>query len=75
VEPMKISTKFVCLVLVFSFALSGWMNAAAENPKDIQKSCRKFVQEFYNWYLPRREKGNAQDANSVLKQRQANSKK
>jgi hypothetical protein len=47
------------------------MNAEAENPKDVQKSCRNFVQKFYNWYLPAPygEPRTGRDADAALRQR------
>ena len=45
------------------------MNAGAENPEGIKKSCRKFVQQFYSWYVPGVEQRSRQNTETVLKQR------
>ena len=39
-----------CLVLFFA---SSQTLAQVQPPQDMEASCRKFVQQFYDWYLPR----------------------
>jgi hypothetical protein len=48
---MYISRKLVCLSLLFIFAASGSLRAQESGSQDTQASCRKFVQEFYDWYV------------------------
>ena len=48
-----------CLVLFFA---SSQTLAQVQPPQDMEASCRKFVQQFYDWYLPR-----AKDEHSVIR--------
>jgi hypothetical protein len=54
---MRVSTKTVCLGLCFFLATSGSLNAQQESPQEMRKSCRSFVQGFYNWYFRKLIKG------------------
>ena len=56
-ELMRISTRSVCLGLCFFLATSGSLQAQEEKQQEIQKSCRDFVQRFYDWYLRKEVKG------------------
>ena len=54
---MKFYTKTLCLSLLFLLATSSSHRAQEKSPpniqKDILKSCRAFVQGFYDWYVPK----------------------
>jgi hypothetical protein len=41
--------------------------SVAASPQDLQKSCRDFVQGFYDWYVPKALKVNVRPADLVLK--------
>jgi hypothetical protein len=63
----KSMTKFrrtICAGVFLFLALS-W--TVAGSPPDLQKSCRDFVQGFYDWYVPKALKVNVRPANLVLK--------
>jgi len=49
---MTISKTIVCEIVFFLVATSCLLRAQGKGPDDIQKSCRNFVKEFYDWYIP-----------------------
>lgn len=64
---MRISRWIVCCGLIISMASSLY----SQKPPDMENSCRTFVQQFYDWYLPkaRTSKGRASDL--VLRRKSA----
>ena len=42
----------VCAIFSFVVATPGPLSAQGKDPDDIQKSCRNFVKQFYDWYVP-----------------------
>lgn len=56
---MKISKRIVCWSLFFFLTTSCSLHAQVKSPRDIQRSCRTFVQGFYDWYVRRTLKAEA----------------
>lgn len=52
-KSMKFSTKPLCLGLFFFLGATLSHRAQEKSPQDVQKSCGVFVQEFYDWYVPK----------------------
>ncbi len=50
---MKMSTRIVCWSLFFFLTTPCSLHAQVKSPRDIQRSCRTFVQGFYDWYVPK----------------------
>ena len=48
---MNVSHKMVGWWLCLILATAGSPRAQENSTQDLQKSCRNFVQEFYNWYV------------------------
>ncbi len=42
----------VCGILSFIVATSSPLEAQRKTAEEIQKSCRNFVKQFYDWYVP-----------------------
>jgi len=55
---MRISRTTVCWSLVFFLATPCFLHAQEKNTQDMRKSCRDFVQGFYDWYVPKTLKDN-----------------
>ncbi len=53
---MKFAAATLRLGLVLFFALSCSLDARGQTPASNAISCRKFVQGFYDWYVPRQDK-------------------
>jgi hypothetical protein len=53
-----------CLILFF---LSVPMFAQAPSSQSTEDSCRRFVQQFYNWYLPKAKSSKGRASDLVLK--------
>ena len=56
---MRIFKTVVSRSLFLVLAISSSLPAQEKSPGDVQKSCRDFVQEFYDWYAPKTQKLNA----------------
>jgi hypothetical protein len=50
---MRVFRTLTCWGLFIALAVSSPLQAQVKNPRDIQKSCRDFVQGFYDWYVPK----------------------
>ena len=48
---MRLSNPVTCAALAFSLATLGLCSQSIA-PKDTRGSCKRFVQEFYDWYVP-----------------------
>ena len=56
---MRISKIGAACSLFFLLAIPCPLPAQQKNPKDLQKSCLDFVQNFYDWYAPKTQEQNA----------------
>lgn len=52
-KSMRISKVVGWWSLFFFLMGPSSLRAQARNPRDFQKSCRNFVQGFYDWYVPK----------------------
>jgi hypothetical protein len=50
-HSMGVSKRAVCWGLFFFLAASSLARGQGESAQDVQKSCRTFVQGFYDWYV------------------------
>ena len=50
---MRISKTIISWILFLILAISSPLPAQEKSPRHIQKSCRRFVQGFYDWYVPK----------------------
>src|SRR5437588_560107 len=50
-KPMRISPTIVSWTLFFCLLTSCSLHGRSTNRSDIEKSCRRFVQSFYDWYV------------------------
>jgi len=57
---MRISKTMVYWILFLLLALPCSPLAQEKSSQDIQKSCRDFVQKFYDWYVPKTQKLSAE---------------
>lgn len=48
---MRITTKIVCLSLCLLLATSTALHAQEKSSQATEKSCRRFAQGFYDWYI------------------------
>lgn len=54
---MRSSTTAICWLLILAFPTS--IHAQTKSPHEIYKAPREFVQEFYDWYVPKALKDHA----------------
>jgi hypothetical protein len=48
---MRITKMTACWGLLLVLATPGALYAQEKSPREKEKSCRAFVQDFYNWYI------------------------
>jgi hypothetical protein len=62
---MRTSEKMYCLGLALLAAINISPNALAEDRQDTSKSCRTFVQGFYDWYAAEANKDTPGDTSDI----------
>jgi len=62
---MRISKTTVCWNLLLLLAIPCSVGAQAKSAQDMQKSAGEFVQQFYDWYVPKALKHNAGPASDL----------
>jgi len=56
---LRLSNKLCCFGLSFFLAINFSLGALGQSQPGNPKSCRTFVEGFYNWYVPETKKENA----------------
>lgn len=56
---MRLCKKITGLSLLFLLLLTGTLRAQDKSPENSQAACRSFVQDFYNWYVQKTRKAEA----------------